>query len=115
MITRDPDVTRLLDRMEKRGLISRSRDNIDRRTVIGRIIPEVLKLLARLDELMQEIRRKQLGQFGQEPALVAHRTACRRARQCGIDFFEAQYVVTNIVITHPYWSYGPKRPERTTK
>src|ERR1700692_2517980 len=30
MITRDPDVTRLLDRMEKRGLISRSRDNKDR-------------------------------------------------------------------------------------
>jgi DNA-binding MarR family transcriptional regulator len=24
MITRDPDVTRLLDRMEKRGLISRA-------------------------------------------------------------------------------------------
>jgi len=39
MITRDPDVTRLLDRMEKRGLISRSRDNKDRRTVIGRITP----------------------------------------------------------------------------
>src|SRR6267142_3097960 len=32
MITRDPDITRLLDRMEKRGLISRSRANKDRRT-----------------------------------------------------------------------------------
>ena len=64
MITRDPDVTRLLDRMEKRGLISRSRDNKDRRTVIGRITPEGLKLLARLDEPMQEIHRKQLGHFG---------------------------------------------------
>src|SRR5215831_8652481 len=60
MITRDPDVTRLLDRMEKRGLISRSRDNKDRRTVIGRITPEGLKLLARLDEPIQEIHRKQL-------------------------------------------------------
>jgi len=27
MITRDPDITRLLDRMEKRGLISRAREN----------------------------------------------------------------------------------------
>src|SRR5271165_4277721 len=64
MITRDPDVTRLLDRMEKRGLISRSRDNKDRRTVIGRITPYGLKLLARLDEPIQEIHRKQLGHFG---------------------------------------------------
>src|SRR6266568_7417050 len=29
MITRDPDITRLLDRMEKRGLISRFRDTRD--------------------------------------------------------------------------------------
>ena len=66
MITRDPDVTRLLDRMEKRGLISRSRDNKDRRTVIGRITPEGLKLLVRLDEPIQEIHRKQLGHFGRD-------------------------------------------------
>src|SRR5215472_12499116 len=64
MITRDPDVTRLLDGMEKRGLISRSRDNKDRRTVIARITPAGLKLLARLDEPVQEIHRKQLGHLG---------------------------------------------------
>ena len=64
MITRGPDVTRLLDRMEKRGLISRYRDNKDRRTVIGRITPEGFKVLARLDEPIQEIHRKQLGHFG---------------------------------------------------
>jgi DNA-binding MarR family transcriptional regulator len=64
MITRDPDVTRLLDRMEKRGLISRSRDKKDRRTVIGRITPEGRRLLARLDGPIQEIHRKQLGHFG---------------------------------------------------
>jgi DNA-binding MarR family transcriptional regulator len=64
MITRDPDVTRLLDRMEKRGLITRSRDNKDRRTVVGRITPDGIKLLARLDEPIQEIHRKQLGHFG---------------------------------------------------
>jgi DNA-binding MarR family transcriptional regulator len=64
MITRDPDVTRLLDRMEKRDLISRSRENKDRRTVIGRITPEGLKLLARLDEPIQDIHSGQLGHFG---------------------------------------------------
>src|SRR3979490_822931 len=50
MITRDPDVTRLLDRMEKRGLISRSRESRDRRLVLARIAPEGLKLVNRLDE-----------------------------------------------------------------
>src|SRR5436190_8655860 len=34
MITRDPDVTRLLDRLEKRELISRHREARDRRTVM---------------------------------------------------------------------------------
>src|ERR1700723_3776217 len=48
MITRDPDVTRLLDRLEKRGLISRRRIPKDRRTVIARITPAGLKILARL-------------------------------------------------------------------
>jgi DNA-binding MarR family transcriptional regulator len=66
MITRDPDVTRLLDRMEKRGLISRSRNNKDRRTVVGRITPEGLKFLARLDEPIQAIHRKQLVHLGRD-------------------------------------------------
>jgi DNA-binding MarR family transcriptional regulator len=39
MITRDPDVTRLLDRLEKRELISRCRETKDRRTVMSRITP----------------------------------------------------------------------------
>jgi DNA-binding MarR family transcriptional regulator len=66
MITRDPDVTRLLDRLKKRGLISRSRDSRDRRTVMARITPEGLKVLERLDEPVQTAHRKQLGHLGRE-------------------------------------------------
>ena len=66
MITRDPDVTRLLDRMEKRGLISRSRESRDRRLVLARITPEGLKLVNRLDEPVQKIHRKQLGHMGKD-------------------------------------------------
>ena len=66
MITRDPDITRLLDRLEKRGLISRCRETKDRRTVMARITPDGLKLLARLDEPVQEAHRKQLGRLGRE-------------------------------------------------
>jgi DNA-binding MarR family transcriptional regulator len=66
MITRDPDVTRLLDRLEKRGLISRCRETKDRRTVMARITPDGAKLLARLDEPVRAAHRKQLGHLGRE-------------------------------------------------
>ncbi|MGO8984698.1 MAG: MarR family winged helix-turn-helix transcriptional regulator [Terriglobales bacterium] len=66
MITRDPDVTRLLDRLEKRELISRCRETKDRRTVMTRITPEGLDLLTRLDEPVQATHRKQLGHLGRE-------------------------------------------------
>jgi DNA-binding MarR family transcriptional regulator len=66
MITRDPDITRLLDRLEKRGLISRCRETKDRRMVMAGITPEGLKLLSRLDEPIEEAHRKRLGHLGRE-------------------------------------------------
>jgi len=66
MITRDPDITRLLDRLKKRGLISRCRETKDRRMVMARITPHGFKLLARLDEPVEETHRKQLGHLGSE-------------------------------------------------
>jgi DNA-binding MarR family transcriptional regulator len=66
MITRDPDITRLLDRLEKRGLILRWRDTNDRRVVMAKIEPVGLKLLARMDEPVREAHRKQLGHLGRE-------------------------------------------------
>ena len=64
MITRDPDITRLLDRLEKRGLISRSRGSKDRRMVTATIMPEGLGLLARMDEPVRAMHRSQLGHLG---------------------------------------------------
>src|SRR5215467_11575031 len=66
MITRDPDVTRLLDRLEKRGLISRCRETEDRRMVMARIMPHGLKVLGRLDAPVEETHRKQMGHLGKE-------------------------------------------------
>ncbi len=66
MITRDPDITRLLDRMEKRELISRCREAKDRRTVMTRITTEGLDLLARLDDQVQDTHRALLGHLGRE-------------------------------------------------
>jgi len=83
MITRDPDVTRLLDRMEKRALISRSRESRDRRLVLARITPEGLRLVNRLDEPVQKIHRKQLGHMGKDrlKALAELLAAARSAEQ----------------------------------
>jgi DNA-binding MarR family transcriptional regulator len=66
MITRDPDVTRLLDRLEKRSLISRFRVANDRRTVMARITPQGLRLLGRLDEPVQAAHHRQLGHLGRQ-------------------------------------------------
>ena len=66
MITRDPDITRLLDRLERRGLIQRWRDERDRRVVMARITPEGLKLLSRMDLPVQEAHRRELGHLGQK-------------------------------------------------
>ena len=55
LITREPDITRLLDRMEKRSLISRARETKDRRTVLTRITDTGLALVNRLDEPVQAI------------------------------------------------------------
>ena len=66
MITRDPDITRLLDRLEKRALIMRRRPQSDRRVVRAAITPSGLKLLAGLDPLIEKAHRKQLGHMSQK-------------------------------------------------
>jgi MarR family transcriptional regulator, organic hydroperoxide resistance regulator len=59
MITHDPDITRLLDRMEKRGLISRERQKDDRRVVKTRITPGGLELLKPLDQPVWDLHKRQ--------------------------------------------------------
>lgn len=61
LVTPDPDVTRLLDRLEKRGLVSRSRDTGDRRVVRGAITDEGLELLGRLDDPLPKFVEELLG------------------------------------------------------
>src|ERR1700740_3495685 len=64
MISHDPDMTRLLDRMEKRGLITRQRQSDDRRVVKTRITHEGLELLKRLDAPVHELHRRQFAHVG---------------------------------------------------
>jgi DNA-binding MarR family transcriptional regulator len=59
MISHDPDMTRLLDRMEKRGLITRERDTGDRRVVLTRVTAQGLTMLKSLDLPVHELHDSQ--------------------------------------------------------
>ena len=59
MLSQDPDMTRLLDRLEKRGLITRERLKDDRRVVKTHITPEGLEVLKPLDQPLRELHKRQ--------------------------------------------------------
>jgi MarR family transcriptional regulator, organic hydroperoxide resistance regulator len=59
MISHDPDMTRLLDRMEKRSLITRERQTDDRRVVKTRITPQGSNLLKTLDQPVHDLHKRQ--------------------------------------------------------
>ncbi|MDP2322167.1 MAG: MarR family transcriptional regulator [Acidobacteriota bacterium] len=61
LVTQVPDVTRLLDRMEEAGLISRQRGAEDRRYVTTRITRKGLDLVGKLDRPITELHQAQLG------------------------------------------------------
>jgi DNA-binding MarR family transcriptional regulator len=70
MINHDPDITRLLDRLESRNFITRDRSKEDRRVVITRITPSGLELLSRIDRPLRAFLKARLGKFDQ-PGLTS--------------------------------------------
>ena len=64
MVTRDPDITRLLDRLQRRGLTSRTRARGDRRVVRVRLTEEGAALIKPLDGPVAALHRRQLGRLG---------------------------------------------------
>ncbi|PQO25152.1 MarR family transcriptional regulator [Blastopirellula marina] len=61
LISRAPDMTRLLDKLEQRGLLSRERRPENRRVVEVTVTPPGLALLEELSSEVRECHRKQLG------------------------------------------------------
>ena len=59
MISHDPDMTRLLDRMEKRALITRERQTDDRRIVLTRVTSQGLAILKSLDQPVHDLHKRQ--------------------------------------------------------
>ena len=66
MLTRMPDVTRLLDRMEQVGLVARTRENEDRRMVRTRITAAGLKILADVDGVAKQEQKRRFESLTQE-------------------------------------------------
>ena len=66
MIERDPDITRLLDRLSKQSLVDRTRDEKDRRVVLTGITTKGLAVLDRLDVAASSQSTTLLGQLGDE-------------------------------------------------
>src|SRR5258706_11611798 len=64
MISHDPDMTRLLDRMDKRGLITRERQTDDRRVIKTRITAQGLDILKKIDTPIQELHKRQFLHMG---------------------------------------------------
>jgi DNA-binding MarR family transcriptional regulator len=63
MLTRMPDMTRLLDRMEDAGLVMRAREGEDRRMVLTRITEKGRRLLDELDTPVLALHKRQLSRL----------------------------------------------------
>lgn len=60
----DPDVTRLLDRLEQRGLARRAREAADRRVITARITAEGQRTLQQLEDSVAALHARQIGPLG---------------------------------------------------
>ena len=75
MLTRDSDLTRLLDRLEERGLVKRDRDSRDRRMVTAAITGPGLQLLRRLDGAVGRVHRDRLKHLSRKQLDTLRRLA----------------------------------------
>jgi DNA-binding MarR family transcriptional regulator len=66
LVSRAPDITRMIDRLAERGLVDRERPADNRRVVLVGITEAGLSLLRQLDEPVRECNRRQLGHLNRE-------------------------------------------------
>jgi DNA-binding MarR family transcriptional regulator len=66
MITRMPDITRLVDRLESAGFVERCRTESDRRVVLVKITADGVQLLSRLDQPVRDLHEKVLSHLSEE-------------------------------------------------
>ena len=77
MVTRAPDITRLLDRLAKLGLIERNRSSDDRRVRLAQLTPEGEALLAQLDAPVLEMHKRQFEHMSRDEIVKANAIIAR--------------------------------------
>ncbi len=80
MITRTPDITRLVDRLEQAGWVQRRRDPDDRRIVRVQITAAGLELLSRLDQPVRDLHKRQLGHLSRSELRELNRLLVKARR-----------------------------------
>lgn len=63
MLDREPSITRLVDRLEKRGLVRRNPSKDDRRRVECHLTPAGLTLLDETDEVVDQRDQELMGRL----------------------------------------------------
>jgi DNA-binding MarR family transcriptional regulator len=86
LTTRDPDITRLVDRLEGRSLVRRLRERPDRRVVRAQLTSDGLLMLQQLDDPIGRLHAQHLAPIGKHrlgalSALVAAAPPPSRARR----------------------------------
>ena len=78
------DTTRLLDRLERMGLVARVRSTEDRRVVTSRITPRGLAMLEKVAAPLRELEEKEVGQVSETRlrALISILDEVRRLTPC---------------------------------
>lgn len=82
MITRMPDITRLVDRLEAAGFVERCRTESDRRVVLVKITATGIELLSRLDLPVRELHKKVLAHLSHDELMELSRLLTK-ARSAG--------------------------------
>ena len=72
LVSRDPDITRLLDRLEGRGFITRRREGGDRRVVRAQITEKGVELLKAIDAVVRDVHARYLGHLRQRELTAFH-------------------------------------------
>jgi len=65
LIAEVPDMTRLLDRLERLGYVARARSNVDRRMVTVTITDNGREVLAQLRDVVGACHKRQFGDLGE--------------------------------------------------
>lgn len=83
MVTREPDISRLLCRMETSGLITRQRDSTDRRVVLISLTEEGRERVDALDTPLRDLHRAQFGQMCAQDIDTLNALLSRVQQHCG--------------------------------